>query len=67
MKRNVTEEDKQMASKHIKICSILLSLENVQTKTTIKYHNTLMRMAKVKDSDTKCWYGCGETVSKAGM
>jgi hypothetical protein len=33
----------------------------MQIKTTLKFHLTLVRMAKVKNSGySRCWQGCGE-------
>jgi hypothetical protein len=33
----------------------------MQIKTTLKFHLTLVRMAKIKNSgDSRCWRGCGE-------
>ena len=33
----------------------------MQIKTTLRFHLTLVRMAKVKNSgDSRCWRGCGE-------
>jgi hypothetical protein len=33
----------------------------MQIKTTLRFHLTPVRMAKIKNSgDTRCWGGCGE-------
>ena len=34
----------------------------MEIKTTVKYHRTPIRMAKIQTTDnTKCWRGCGAT------
>jgi hypothetical protein len=34
----------------------------MQIKTTLRFHLTQVRMAKIKNSgDRRCWQGCGET------
>ena len=41
--------------------STLLSISEIQIKTTMRYHLTLVRMATVKKStNTKCWRSCPE-------
>jgi hypothetical protein len=36
----------------------------MQIKTALRFHLTLVRMAKIKNSvDSRCWRGCGERVS----
>jgi hypothetical protein len=50
-----------MAEKHLKKCSISLIIGEMQIKTTLRFHLTPIKMAKIKISgDSRCWGGCGE-------
>jgi hypothetical protein len=53
--------ESRMAQKHLKKCSTSVIIGKMQIKSTLIFHFTPVRMAKIKTAgDTRCWIECGE-------
>ena len=60
MKRNLTEEDTDMANMHMRKCSASLALREIKIKTPMRYHLTPVRMGNINKAGNHKWRGCRE-------
>jgi hypothetical protein len=49
LNKDFSTEEYQMAEKHLKKCSASLIISKMKNKTTLRFHLTLVRIAKIKN------------------
>jgi hypothetical protein len=56
LNRHFSKEDIQMTNRCMKICSILLTIREMQMKITMRYPFSLVRVTIIKKDNKKYWW-----------
>ena len=57
----ITGSSGSTMSNYLRKSSTHLAIREMQIKTTLRFHLTPVRLAKIQNSDdSRCWQGCGE-------
>jgi hypothetical protein len=56
LNKEFSTEEYRTAEKHLKNYSTSLIIREMQIKTTLRFHLTLVRMAKIKNSGDSRWW-----------
>jgi hypothetical protein len=60
LNKEFSTEQYQRAEKHLKICTTSFIIREMQIKTSLRFHLTPVRMAKIKKFRGQQWRRCGE-------
>jgi hypothetical protein len=61
LNRMFSKEENQIAKKHVKKCSPSLAIKEMQIKTALRFHFTLIKFGTMKNTTNhKCWQECKE-------
>jgi hypothetical protein len=55
LNRTFSKEDIQMAKEHKNKCSPSLAIKEMQSKTTLRFHFSPVRIATIKNTNKKYW------------
>ena len=60
LNRLLPTDEYKMAERHLRECSRILAIREIQIKTSLKFHLTPVRMVKIINTDDSlCWRVCG--------
>lgn len=60
MNSHFSEDDSQMANRHMERRSTSLIIGEIHIKTTMRFHLTPVRIATIKNTRNNCYQGCRE-------